>query len=179
MKHYKIAGISIFCFFLATQFINCSGGGDSSVYDQLNQPSLGCENGGCVGNENLLELSIQDGDSGFSIASNIDRFAVSGLCNAAGFEDNVIGWRIVINGQEAINSNTAGGVEFFGRCVGGQYSVMVRLPCPGVTNSANSCYGLRQSALLEVEIFGSQNGQFLANPNSNISRKAANLSPGQ
>jgi hypothetical protein len=152
----------LFTIGVVVPFNNCSYT-DSSVFDA---------DGGSQANEFGLSISISGGS--FRVPQDVEIFTVGGSCDPGTYPENSIFWTLsTMNGQFVSESS---GALFNSTCVNGNYSIQVQVPCPGLINTANNCYGLLESLKLTVSIYGA-NASGGLRPETRAISKAVTISP--
>lgn len=134
-------------------FNNCDVYSDSSLFNSLNSF---CEGNECLkANPDYLEIRINT-DNDFPIPSGTADFNIGGDCNESGFQDNIITWELILNGQIVRTSNA---LALNGVCDKGRFTLYIVLG-PYGTDTVNRT-GLqvppsnnRLEHILEVEIIG-------------------------
>ena len=129
---------------LLLPFNNCSNI-DTSVFraDQGSSLSAG------------LPTVVINAPNPLRISSNTQLFTLSGTCTPGIYPENYMFWTLHTQNEQFVSdSYTAGGLQFIGVCVGGQYSIDVRVPCPGLVTSGSNCFGLLAPLKLRLRIQG-------------------------
>lgn len=143
--HNSIKNLSLIVFFLLllSPFTNCSYI-DTSVFD-ADQGSL----------DNGAPTISFNAPNPLRVTADVQLFTIYGNCSAGIYPETEIYWTLHnLSDQLVADSHSSGGVQFFASCVGNQYAIDIRLPCPGLTNVNQNCFGLIEPLKLKIHIQG-------------------------
>jgi hypothetical protein len=100
-------------------------------------------------------LSITVSGSGqVPVPVNTQNFNLSGTCSIGPYATSVIDWEMVVNNADVWDAYMAGGGQYLTTCTNGQFTAVIKVPCPGAINNSQGCFGLTQNYTLVIRIVG-------------------------